>query len=144
VPRNQLIANAGLYHVARELSRLGWNVMLTVRNARGTDLYAVSDNETTIHAIQSKALSKLDNVRLGPKLETLQSPWWVITINASGTSPTCFVMTLDEVKSAARRSKADEGGGPYWLPPKTYALDSYKEAWERLGSPLGSAGEIAL
>lgn len=76
--RHQLTGNAGLYHVARELSRRGWHVMPTVRNARGADLYAASDDEGTVLSIQSKALSKRDPVPLGGSLETLRSPWWVI------------------------------------------------------------------
>src|SRR3546814_4356073 len=56
--RHQLTGNVGLYHVARELSRRGWHVMPTVRNARGADLYAASDDEARVLPIQSKALSK--------------------------------------------------------------------------------------
>ena len=56
--RHQLTGNAGLYHVARELSRRGWHVMPTVRNARGADLYAATDDESRVLPIQSKALSK--------------------------------------------------------------------------------------
>ena len=77
--RHQLTGNAGLYHVARELSRRGWHVMPTVRNARGADLYAASDDETRVLSIQSKALSKRAPVPLGGSLQTLRSRWWVIT-----------------------------------------------------------------
>lgn len=53
----QITGNIGLYHVARELSLLGWNVMPTVRNARGADLYAASEDERIIQPIQVKAHS---------------------------------------------------------------------------------------
>src|SRR3546814_5925432 len=56
--RHQLTGNVGLYHVARELSRRGWHVMPTVRNARGADLYAASDDEARVLPIQSKARSE--------------------------------------------------------------------------------------
>ena len=134
--RHQLTGNAGLYHVARELSRRGWHVMPTVRNARGADLYAASDDETRVLAIQSKALSKRAPVPLGGSLDTLRSPWWVITINANSDMPTCFVLTLDEVKAASHKGVNPTGKLSYWLQPKAYEVNAYREAWERLGSPL--------
>lgn len=133
--RHQLTGNAGLYHVARELSRRGWHVMPTVRNARGADLYAASADESRVLAIQSKALSKRVPVPLGGSLDTLRSPWWVITINANSDLPTCFVLTLEEVKAAAHEGVNSNGKLSYWLQPKVYAVDIYREAWNRLGSP---------
>ncbi len=133
--RNQLTGNAGLYHVARELSRRGWHVMPTVRNARGADLYAASNDESQVLAIQSKALSKRDHVPLGRSLDTLRSYWWVITVNANTASPICYVMTLPEVKAAALRAGIISGKTSYWLAPKSYEIDAYKEAWERFGIP---------
>lgn len=133
--RNQLTGNAGMYHVARELSRSGWHVMPTVRNARGADLYAVSADETSVLAIQSKALSKKAPVPLGTDLEKLRSPWWIVTTEANSPSPTCYVLTLDEVKAGAHRGVNASGKVSYWLQPKAYALDRFKEAWKRLGYP---------
>lgn len=133
--RHQLTGNAGLYHVARELSRRGWHVMPTVRNARGADLYAATDDEIRVLPIQSKALAKRSPVPLGGSLDTLRSYWWVITINANTASPTCYIMTKEEVKAAAHRGVNDVGKVSYWLQPKSYALSIYEEAWDRLGSP---------
>src|SRR3546814_2681299 len=113
--RHQLTGNVGLYHVARELSRRGWHVMPTVRNARGADLYAASDDEARVLPIQSKALSKRAPVPLGGSLDRLCSHWWVVTINANTASPTCFVLTLDEVKAAAHRGVNQAGTASYWL-----------------------------
>ena len=132
--RHQLTGNAGMYHVAWELSRRGWHVMPTVRNARGADLYAASDDETRVLPIQSKALSKRSAVPLGGSLETLCSYWWIITLNANSDQPTCFVLTLDEVKAAAVKNTNSTGRVAYWLEPKFYVLPQYQEAWHRLGS----------
>lgn len=133
--RHQLTGNAGLYHVARELSRRGWHVMPTVRNARGADLYAASDDETRVLPIQSKALSKRAPVPLGGSLDRLCSYWWVVTINANSAAPTCYVLTLDEVRASAHRGENAAGTVSFWLQPKSYALPQYEEAWERLGHP---------
>ncbi len=133
--RHQLTGNAGLYHVARELSRRGWHAMPTMRNARGADLYAASDDESRVLPIQSKALSKRAPVPLGASLDSLRSEWWVITINANTASPTCYVLTKNEVKEAAHRGVNGSGMVSYWLQPKSYTLPDYLEAWDRLGSP---------
>ena len=133
--RHHLTGNAGLHHVARELSRRGWHVMPTVRNARGADLYAASDDETRVLPIQSKALSKRAPVPLGGSLDRLCSRWWVVTINANSAAPTCYVLTLEEVKAAAHRGENAVGTVFFWLQPKSYALPEYEEAWERLGHP---------
>ncbi|MEZ0136683.1 hypothetical protein AB9U18_24750 [Novosphingobium sp. NRRL B-2648] len=109
--------------------------MPTVRHARGADLYAASDDERRVIPIQSKALSKRAPVPLGGSLDRLCSQWWVITINANTAAPTCYVLTLDEVKAAAHRGENAAGTVSYWLQPKAYALEHFHEAWERLGSP---------
>lgn len=110
--------------------------MPTVRNARGADLYAASDNEAApAIPIQSKALSKLSPVPLGGSLDTLRTQWWITTVNAGGDEPTCYVMTLDEVKAGAHKSVNEAGKVSYWLQPKAYALSVYKDAWDRLGEP---------
>ncbi len=127
-----------MYHVARELSRRGWHVMPTVRNARGADLYAASEDESRVLPIQSKALSKRNPVPLGGNLDKLCSGWWVITINANEATPTCYVLSLDEVKAAAHRGVNAAGTVSYWLQPKSYAIDEYREAWWRLGDPMTS------
>jgi hypothetical protein len=133
--RHQLTGNAGLYHVARELSRRGWHVMPTVRNARGSDLYAANDDESVVLRIQSKALSKKSPVPLGRGLGILRSDWWVITVDANTSSPTCYVMKLDEVKVAAHRGESVAGVESFWLQPKAYMNPVYREAWDRFGDP---------
>ncbi len=127
-----MTGNAGLFHVAWELTRRGWNVMPTVRNARGADLYAAPiEDEDGVIAIQSKALSKRMAVPLGVNLENLRSRWWIITLAANSDSPVCFILTLDEVKSLSSRDKGKQQA--YWLEPKDYDKPEFREAWHRLG-----------
>jgi hypothetical protein len=109
--------------------------MPTVRNARGADLYAASNDELRVLPIQSKALSKRAPVPLGGSLEKLTSWWWVITVNANTSNPTCYVLTLEEVKAAAHRGVNAAGVISYWLQPKAFGMPEFLEAWERLGSP---------
>ena len=133
--KNQMTGNAALYHVACKLSRLGWNVMLTIRNAQGADMYAASPDETVVLPIQSKGLKKRDSVPLGKDLDRLRSDWWVITVRAMDVEPVCYIMTLEEVKARATQDTK----GSWWLCPAipkyahiTYETDEYREAWHRL------------
>lgn len=112
--RSQITGNSGLYYVAWQLSRRGWHVMPTVRNARGSDLILVNDDETVFLGVQSKALSKRQAVGLGRGTDDLRSEWWVITVRANADEPVSFVMTLAEVRALA---KQDRNGGAWWLDP---------------------------
>lgn len=131
-PRSQITGNAGLNYAAWQLSRRGWHVVPTIRNARGSGLIVTDGDETTFFGVQSKALSKRHAVPLGRNIDELRSDWWVITIHANSEHPTCFVMRNAEVKALAQR---DENGGAYWLNPPSYDRDEYREAWHRIGAP---------
>ena len=132
MPKHQITGNAGLYRVAWELSRRGWNVMPTIRNARGADLYAANRDEDQVISIQSKALSKRSDVPLGASLDNLRSQWWIITLNASTDNPSCYILTLDEVKANAARNTNRAGSVSYWLPSKSFMKDIYRDAWQQL------------
>jgi hypothetical protein len=130
-PRSQLTGNCGLNYAAWQLSRRGWHVMPTIRNARGSDLIATNDDETVFLGIQSKALSKRVAVPLGLNIANLRSDWWIITIRANTDSPTCFILRLSEVRALAVQ---DKRGGAWWLEAKSYDRDEFREAWHRLSA----------
>jgi len=127
--RHQVTGNSGLNYAAWQLSRRGWHVMPTIRNARGSDLIVTDADETVFFGVQSKALSKRQAVPLGRDIDSLRSSWWVITINANSDSPTCFVLRLNDVRALASQ---DKNGGAYWLEPAAYDRAEFREAWGRL------------
>lgn len=126
----QITGNAGLNYAAWQLSRRGWHVMPTIRNARGSDLFVTNEDETVFFGVQSKGLSKRYAVPLGLSLDNLRSDWWVITTNANSDAPICFVLHLDEVRRLATQ---DKNGGKWWLEPKAYDCEAFREAWDRIG-----------
>lgn len=130
--RGQITGNAGLNYAAWQLSRRGWHVMPTIRNARGSDLVVVNEDETRFFGVQSKALSKRAAVGLGLSLDTLRSDWWIITVNANSDAPCCYVLSLDDVRRIARRDKG--GKQQYWLEPRDYECEEFREAWGRIAS----------
>jgi hypothetical protein len=90
--------------------------MPTIRNARGSDLIVVNDDETRFFGVQSKALSKRASVGLGMSLETLRSYWWIITVGANSEAPSCYVLSLEDVRRLASRDRGGEQR--YWLEPR--------------------------
>lgn len=129
---HQMTGNSGLFYVAWQLSRRGWQAVPTVRNARGADLHAANADETRVVTIQSKALSKKTDVPLGGSIDNLRSDWWMITINANTPEPTCYILTLDEVRASAGKNTNAKGAESWWLSRRLYALPQYENAWERL------------
>jgi hypothetical protein len=58
----------GLFYVCYQLSKLGWNVMPTSRNAKGIDIIIYSQDGKRKHTIQLKSLQKKLGVPLGSNL----------------------------------------------------------------------------
>ena len=128
---NQIVGNIGLYFACYELSRLGWNVMPTARNARGIDIVAYGEHATQFLGIQVKALSKRDPVPLGTSLDKLMGDFWIIVNKIATDDPNVFILTLDEVKELAHRGEKDNRVS-YWLQPSVYDADEFRSAWDRL------------
>ena len=127
----QVTGNMGLYYTCYRLSRMGWNVMLTARNARGIDIVAYDKSGTNFIGIQVKALSKKAPVPLGASLEKVMGDFWVI-VNNLICEPNAYILRPEEVKRLAHRGEK-EGRVSYWLQPKAYAKSEYEEAWQRIG-----------
>ena len=133
---NQVVGNVGLFYVCYRLSRYGWNVMPTARNARGIDIIIYSQDATRTHTIQVKALSQRSPVPLGGKLDGLLGDFFVICRNVALDTPECFVLTPAEVRDLAHRGEKD-GKTSFWLQPKQYETLDFHDKWNRIGK--GSA-----
>jgi len=127
----QVTGNAGLYYTCYHLSRMGWNVMPTSRNARGIDIIAYNRKATRFIGIQVKTLSKRDPVPLGSSLEKVMGDYWII-VNNVANEPNAYILLPEEVKSLAHRGEKD-GRVSYWLQPTSYDVEQFKEAWHRIG-----------
>ncbi len=134
-PRSQfdsaMTGNAGLNYASWQLSRRGWHVMPTIRNARGSDLIVTDADETTFFGVQSKALKNRAPVPLGKDTSELRSEWWIITTHANSDQPVCFILRNEEVRALASTDK--NGAGGRWLEVRDYDKDEFRDAWGRLG-----------
>jgi hypothetical protein len=129
----QIVGNMGLYLVCYELSKLGWNVMPTARNARGVDIIAYNATATRFLGIQVKSLSKRNPVPLGPTLDKVMGDFWFIVNNLAGT-PGIYILKPQEVRERAHRG-VKEDRISYWLQPKTYMTQEFENSWTRLDEP---------
>ena len=129
---NQVVGNVGLFFVCYRLSRLDWNVMPTARNARGVDVVIYSQDGSRTHTLQVKALSKGSPVPLGGSIERFFGDYFVICRNVVLQTPECFILTPAEVRQLAHRG-GKNGVTSYWLQPKHYETDQFRESRERIG-----------
>lgn len=127
----QVTGNIGMYYACYMLSRMGWNVMPTARNARGIDIIAYNKTGTEFIGVQVKTLTKRNPVPLGTSLEKIMGDYWLIINNVSA-EPISFVLKPEEVKDLAHRGEKD-GRVSFWLQPSAYDIPEFKEAWHRIG-----------
>ena len=131
MPGNHIVGNVGLYYTCYQLSRMGWNVMPTSRNARGIDIVAYNSDGSCFKGIQVKSLSKRNPVPIGTSLDKIMGDFWVIVV-LEKTKPDAFVMLPSEVEGDVHKGEKD-GRVSYWLQPASYDKDEYREAWDRIG-----------
>ena len=124
---NQTAGNIGLYYTCYELSRRGWNVLPTSRNARGVDVIAYNHSATRTLTIQVKALSKKNPVPFGSSLDNLIAEYIVICRKVLDEKPEIFIAKTVEIKPKIKNVK-----GGYWLEPKDYGV--FKDKWDKIGA----------
>ena len=56
--------------------------------------------------------------------------YWVL-VNKAATEPQPFAMNPDQIKDLAHRGERS-GRVSYWLQPKSYDTDEFREAWGRI------------
>lgn len=136
----QMVGNVGLYYVCYRLSLQGWNVMPTTRNAKGVDILAYSSQDASrTVTIQVKALSERSPVPLGGKLDNLFAQFVIICRRVTSEQPESFVLTSSEIRKAVVRNEKDNKIS-YWLNPRDYESEKYREKWDRLGTGFPGRG----
>lgn len=131
--KSQVTGNVGLYFVCYRLSLLDWNALPTSRNAKGIDIIAYNADCSRTISLQVKTLSKRTPVPLGTSISNLMGDFWIIVNNVE-SAPCIFIMTPKEIYERAHRGEKD-GRISYWLQPKAYEIDEFRDKWERIGKP---------
>ncbi len=137
---NPLVGNMGLYAVCYELSKRGWNVMPTSRNARGIDILAYDQDGDQKISIQVKALAKAVPVPLGADLCNLIADYFVIARGVRGETPEYFIAKTKEVPRLVHIGVSKKTGKKTcWLQPRDYK--QFRDKWETIGTGWGQTGE---
>lgn len=79
--------------------------------------------------------TKRGQVPLGRSLHRLLGDFLVVCRNVGSKRPERFVFRPPEVRKLAHKKQKD-GCVSYWLQPKDYAKEAFREAWHRIGSGL--------
>ena len=132
----QIVGNIGMYYACYQLSKQGWNVMPTARNAKGIDIIAYSPDGKKFLGIQVKTLSKRNPIPVGSSLEKVMGDFWIVVTKATEPTPDVYVFTPNEIKEMAHL-----GGKTWWVEPTCYDKSEYKEAWGRIGLAPASPKE---
>lgn len=135
---NQVTGNIGLYYVCYQLSRLGWNVLPTARNAKGVDAMAYNSDASVKVTVQVKALTGRSAVALGPDLDHLIADYLVVCRRVRDDAPEVFILTRSESKELACKNETRNEGGKarisWWIEPRDYEQERFKDRWRIIGT----------
>jgi hypothetical protein len=112
--------------------------MPTARNAKGPDVLIYSEDVSRTRTIQVKTVSARTNVMLG-KSNGVFGDFLVICLRLS--NPVCFVLTTEEVRRLSSRNKKESH---FWLDPRDYDTDKFRDNWKRIGSGLKPPIQVVI
>lgn len=131
----QQTGQSGMFAVCYELSRRGWNVMPTTRNAAGIDIVIYSEDGGRKLGIQVKSLrDRKTPVPLGSNRKRI-GDFWIIACGLGTGELDFYVMTPEEAGSRAFQDR----NGKMWLnakpsnPEQGYQRPQFLNAWDRIG-----------
>lgn len=127
---SQLVGNVGLYYACYELSKRGWNVLPTSRNARGVDIVAYSQDAKRTLMIQVKSLSKRAPVPFGSNDLSLIAEHVIICRKVFEERPEVFILKAGEVRKRIHTGISPVGKSN-WLQPKDY--EGFRDRWSLIG-----------
>jgi hypothetical protein len=130
--RAQITGNVGLYRVCAELSKLGFNVMPTARNAKGVDVVGY-DGKGNSFTVQVKTLTKTAAVPLGQGTGHLTADYFVLVV-LEGKGKAFSVWTRKEMRKVKLWSNVGQDGKKStWFNSKTWTRDAKAaDAWHKV------------
>ena len=133
---NQITGNIGLFYASFQLSKLGWNVLPTSRNAAAIDIVVYNQSATKTFTIQMKTVSKSVAIPLGNNLEKLVGDFLIICSNAELDFPEVYIYTIDQAKELCKPCNNKDGSTSYWIDKKDYRKEENRNNWTLIGSGI--------
>ena len=128
----QVIGNTGLYYICYELSKRGWNVLPTSRNAKGVDIVIYSQKANRKFTIQVKSLRKRNPVPLGDDPEGLFADYPIVCRNVLEEKPGVFIVRMEDAKRGGIiHERMKNGKKSYWIQPEKY--EKFRDRWDIIG-----------
>jgi len=127
----------GVFLVAAELSRLGYSVALTARNAAGADLMVFSEGTAKAHSIEVKTNSKRANFWLvGERaLKVSSRSHFYVLVNISSQKDRGELFEFYVVPSGvvARKTVVQKRETSTWYSFSLKHAEPYRDKWSQLG-----------
>ncbi len=130
--QSQIVGNVGLYQVCAELSKRGFNVMPTARNAKGVDIVGYDENGKAF-TVQVKTLTKRNAIPLTGNGSHLMADYFVVVV-LEGKYSGMYVWTREEMRKAnISIFTGKDGKKQHWFESKVWTKDAASaNAWEKI------------
>lgn len=130
--KSQIVGNVGLYQVCAELSRLGFNVMPTARNAKGIDIVGY-DEHGKAFTVQVKTLTKRNTIPLTSNGSHLMADYFIVLILEGKYSGT-YIWTREEMQNIdISVFPGKDGKKHHWFQSKFWTKDlTSRNAWPKI------------
>ena len=128
----QRTGNVGLFYIGYKLSRLGWNVLPTIKNAKAIDMMAYNENGEKI-SIQCKGFTNTESVGRFKEKDEIIADYFIISTDVY-RKPVTYILTKDDVLRNLTKNK-----NGYWLEKSRkkddnfYMKDEFCERWDKIG-----------
>jgi len=132
----QITGNVGLFYISYRLSRMGWNVLPTSRNAKGIDILSYGKDGETFHTIQAKGYTDIEAIGPFKKKTEVIADYYIIASSVY-QAPGTYILTKEEV-----REHLTPHEGVYWLEIKDYKKPEFLEKWDKIGFGFVNDSEI--
>ena len=145
----QLTGNIGLFYACYRLSMYGWNVLPTIRNARGADIFLTKGKEKL--GIQVKALSGEADIFLGRNYDDPSVDFWIVLMGLrSAEGPKAYIISSEAIIQGIKRCELGENSSENLIYHDTVKADEairyyinkkylknashpHAEAWQNIG-----------
>jgi hypothetical protein len=102
-------------------------------NAKGVDFLVYGQDTSRKLTIKVRAFSRRKAVSLGATPENFLADYLMVCSKVIEDNPECFILRQEEVRELANRNEKD-GKVSYWLEPRDYVTERFREQWGRIGS----------
>jgi hypothetical protein len=128
---------AAVHYVAAELSRMGFIVSVTARNARGADILVTDQTLRTAWTVQVKTNGKPMTFWLveNPAKAATSPTHLYVFVTLRGTNRPEYIVQPSEHVVAATRVKPSKNGNSIWFEFHRVDRLGEGEGWERFGLP---------